>query len=75
MQTLALNAGRKAKLRPGDILGALTATGELTRDHIGKIDIFDMVAYVAITRAQAAKALAILASSGVKGRKIQARKA
>ncbi len=75
MQTLALNAGRKAKLRPGDILGALTTTGELTRDHIGKIDIFDMVAYVAITRAQAAKALAILASSGVKGRKIQARKA
>ncbi|TGD76204.1 ATP-dependent RNA helicase DbpA [Mangrovimicrobium sediminis] len=75
MQTLALNAGRKAKLRPGDILGALTATGELTRDHIGKIDIFDMVAYVAITRAQAAKALAILASGGVKGRKIQARKA
>ncbi|MFV8816819.1 ATP-dependent RNA helicase DbpA [Haliea sp. E17] len=75
MQTLALNAGRKAKLRPGDILGALTATGELTRDHIGKIDIFDMVAYVAMTREKVGKALEILARSGVKGRKIQARKA
>lgn len=74
MTTLCLNAGRKAKLRPGDILGALTASGELTRDHIGKIDIFDRVAYVAVVRERAGKALAILSGSNVKGRKVLARK-
>ncbi|TXS91918.1 ATP-dependent RNA helicase DbpA [Parahaliea maris] len=74
MRTLCLNAGRRAKLRPGDILGALTASGELTRDHIGKIDIFDTVAYVAVTRQQTGKALAILSATRVKGRKVLARK-
>ncbi|WP_116368313.1 ATP-dependent RNA helicase DbpA [Parahaliea mediterranea] len=75
MTTLCLNAGRKAKLRPGDILGALTASGELNREHIGKIDIFDREAYVAVTREQCGIALALLRDDGVKGRKILARKA
>ena len=48
MVTLMLDSGRKNKLRPGDILGALTAGKELTGDQIGKIDLFDFIAYVAV---------------------------
>ena len=74
MVTLCLAAGRKNKLRPGDILGALTAKEGLSADYIGKIDIFDFVAYVAITRSKAGKALKILSEGRIKGRKIPVRK-
>ncbi len=46
--TLVIEGGKKDKLRAGDILGALTATKDLTGDAIGKIDIYDRQAYVAI---------------------------
>jgi ATP-independent RNA helicase DbpA len=47
MVMLFINAGRKEKLRAGDILGALTANTDLPGKKIGKIDIFDKQAYVA----------------------------
>lgn len=50
MRTLCINAGKKNKMRPGDILGALTGEGGLTGQDVGKIDIFDFHAYVAIAR-------------------------
>lgn len=50
MRTLCINAGKKNKMRPGDILGALTGEGGLTGKDVGKIDIFDFHAYVAIAR-------------------------
>ncbi len=74
MVTLCLAEGRKNKLRPGDILGALTANKGLSAEHIGKIDIFDFVAYVAISRNEAGKALKILSEGRIKGRKIAVRK-
>ncbi len=46
--TLVIEGGKKDKLRAGDILGALTATQDLSGDAIGKIDIYDRQAYVAI---------------------------
>jgi len=46
--TLVIEGGKKDKLRAGDILGALTAGKDLTGDAIGKIDIYDRQAYVAI---------------------------
>jgi len=74
MVTLCINAGRKQKLRPGDILGALTADKTLPGSEIGKIDIFDMVAYVAVTRANAKKALRILSEGKIKGMRMLVRK-
>jgi len=56
MATLCISAGRKDKIRPGDILGALTSTGKLDAKHIGKIDIFDRLAYVAIEQDSARQA-------------------
>ena len=46
--TLVIEGGKKDKLRAGDILGALTAGKDLNGDAIGKIDIYDRQAYVAI---------------------------
>jgi ATP-independent RNA helicase DbpA len=74
MVTLCINGGRKDKLRAGDILGALTANNALPGKQIGKIDIFDKLAYVAIERSIAKPALKILAEGKIKGRKYRVRK-
>jgi ATP-independent RNA helicase DbpA len=74
METLFINAGRKDKIRAGDILGALTANAELPGKLIGKIDILDKMAYVAVDRKVARQALKILLDGKIKGRKIRVRK-
>jgi ATP-independent RNA helicase DbpA len=74
MVTIQLDAGRKNKMRPGDLLGALTGDAGLAGSQIGKIDIFDMCSYVAIDRDALRQALNYLASGKVKGRQIRARK-
>ena len=73
--SLCLQAGRKDKLRPGDILGALTNNGGIDGKTVGKIDVLDYVAYVAVERDQARFALEHLQQSRIKGRKIKVRKA
>ena len=58
MQTLSISGGRKDKLRPGDILGALTGeAGGLKSAQIGKIEIHDRISYVAISAEVAKLAL------------------
>ena len=74
MVTLCINGGRKNKLRAGDILGALTANTNLPGKHIGKIDIFDNLAYVAVERPVAKQALRILSEGKIKGRLFRVRK-
>jgi ATP-independent RNA helicase DbpA len=73
VQTLQIDAGRKHKLRPTDILGALTGDGGLPGTAIGKIDIFDMHTLVAINRDTASKALAYMKTGRIKGRNVKAR--
>jgi len=74
MVTLCINGGRKNKVRAGDILGALTANTNLPGKQIGKIDIFDNLAYVAVERPIAKQALKILSEGKIKGRKFRVRK-
>ena len=74
MVTLCINGGRKDKVRAGDILGALTANASLPGKQIGKIDITDNLAYVAVERPAAEQALKILMEGKIKGRKFKARK-
>ena len=74
MVTLLVNAGRKQKLRAGDLLGALTANGEIAGDQIGKITLFDKIAYVAVVQKVAKLALTILADGKIKGRKYRVRR-
>lgn len=74
MVSISINGGRKNKVRPGDILGALTANKQLPGKQIGKIDIFDNVAFVAVERPVAKQALKILSEGKIKGRKFRVRK-
>ena len=74
MVTIQLDAGRKHKMRPGDLLGALTGDAGLAGSQIGKIDIFDMASYVAVERDALRQALNYLSNGKVKGRNVRARK-
>jgi len=72
MVTLRIDAGRTDKLRPGDIVGALTGeAGGLHKDAIGKIDVYPTRSYVAIARAEATHALEQLRAGRIKGRKFR----
>jgi ATP-independent RNA helicase DbpA len=71
--TLCISGGRKQKVRPGDILGALTGEAGIDGKAVGKIDVMDYAAYVAIERAQADKALGRLLNGKIKGRKFKVR--
>jgi ATP-independent RNA helicase DbpA len=71
--TIAFDAGKKNKLRAGDILGALTAGLGLEKSAVGKIDIFDFQAYVAIEKQQARQVVKALATKKIKGRTIKSR--
>jgi ATP-dependent RNA helicase DbpA len=73
MKTLVIDAGRQDKLRPGDILGALTGDAGLEAKDIGKIDVFATRAYVAITRELASKARERLHAGKIKGRNFRVR--
>jgi ATP-independent RNA helicase DbpA len=68
MTTLRIDAGRSDKLRPGDILGALTGDAGLPGTAVGKIDVFATRAYVAVARDLAGKALGRLRAGRIKGR-------
>ena len=74
MVTIQLNVGRKQKIRPGDILGALTGDAGVSGAQIGKIDIFDMSSYVAVERDALRQAMNYLANGKVKGRSVKARR-
>jgi ATP-independent RNA helicase DbpA len=72
MACLWIDGGRKNKMRPADILGALTAESGIAGADVGKIDIFDNHAYVAVKRNSAEKALACLRKGKIKGRNFAA---
>jgi ATP-dependent RNA helicase DbpA len=73
MSTLCIAAGRKDKLRPGDILGALTGDAGIPGKQVGKIAIFDFQAFVAVERPLAKQAMQRLNSGKIKGRALKVR--
>jgi ATP-independent RNA helicase DbpA len=72
--TIAVDAGRQQKLRPGDLLGALTGDAAIPASAVGKIDVFPTRTYVAIVRDWHEKALQGLRSSKIKGRTLRVRR-
>ena len=73
MRTLCIAGGRKDKIRPGDILGALTGEAGIDGSAVGKIDIYDYAAYVAVKREEARKAHSRLVDGKIKGRRFKVR--
>ncbi len=73
MDTILISGGRKDKVRPGDILGALTGdAGGLQGADIGKIEIQDRLSYVAVSRAVSRAAVTALNTGRIKGRRFRA---
>lgn len=74
MQTLWISGGRKDKIRPGDILGALTGkTGNLKASDVGKIEVHDHFSYVGVHTDKAHQALESLREGRIKAHKFQVR--
>ena len=73
MKTLCIAGGRKDKVRPGDIMGALTGEAGLPGKIVGKIDRFEFQTFVAIEAEYATQALNRLKNGRIKGRKIPVR--
>ena len=73
MATIHIQAGRKEKIRPGDVLGALTADLGYAREQVGKIDINEFATYVAVARDIGQEAVARLNQGRIKGRGVKAR--
>ncbi len=72
-KTIQISGGRMDKLRPGDILGALTAEPHrLPGPDIGKIEIHDRYSFVAVATPIAEQALAKLRTVKIKGSKFKA---
>lgn len=73
MTTLQIDGGKKQKLRPGDILGALTGDNGITGDQVGKIQIFSNWSYVAVKHDAAKAAMRKLGEGKLKGRSFRMR--
>ena len=73
MVTLHIQGGRKEKIRPGDVLGALTADLGYTREQVGKINVNEWSTYVAVDRAIAAQAASRLNAGRIKGKSVKVR--
>ena len=73
MATIHIQAGRKDKIRAGDVLGALTADLGCTREQVGRIDINEFATYVAVERTVANGVVARLNGGRIKGRAVKAR--
>jgi ATP-dependent RNA helicase DbpA len=74
MITLQMLGGRKEKIRPGDVLGALTKDLGFDAASIGKIDVNDFSTYVAVRRDIAEQVLRGLDAGKVKGRSVKVRR-
>ncbi len=73
METLQILGGRKEKIRPGDVLGALTGDAGFNGAQIGKINVTEFSTYVAVERGIANDALRKLNAGKVKGKKVKVR--
>ncbi|MDO8315562.1 MAG: helicase-related protein, partial [Rugosibacter sp.] len=71
MVTLLILGGRKEKIRPGDILGALTGEAGFTKEQIGKINVTETSTYVAIERSIAREAHRKLSAGTIKGKRVK----
>ncbi len=65
--------GKKAKMRPGDVLGALTGDIGLDGADIGKIAVHPAHVYVAVRQAVAHKAWKQLQGGKIKGKTCRVR--
>ncbi len=73
MRTLQIVGGRKEKIRPGDVMGALAGECGLTREQVGKINVNEFSTYVAVSAELAQNVAVALGKGKIKGRSVKVR--
>jgi len=71
MVTLQILGGRKEKIRPGDVLGALPGEAGYSKAQVGKINVTESSTYVAVERSIAREATAQADGRTVKGKRVK----
>lgn len=71
MATLYFQAGKKEKLSRGDIMGFVAANGGIEPNAVGRIDVRDHYALVAVPRGNAQDVLKNLQQAKIKGKKVR----
>lgn len=69
--TLYISAGKKDKVNKTDIVGMLIQKGKLAKEEIGRIEVLDHVAYVAVKRIRANAVLQLVKGEKVKNLKVK----
>ncbi|MFT7484438.1 MAG: ATP-independent RNA helicase DbpA [Candidatus Paceibacteria bacterium] len=73
MATILISGGRKDRVRPGDLLGALTGDAAGLKGHqVGKIEVQEKLSYVAVSNELAREAVERLNSGRIKGKRFRA---
>jgi ATP-dependent RNA helicase DeaD len=74
MARLFVGAGRAARMRPQDLVGAITGESSLSGRDIGAIEIADRFSVVEVPEAAAEEVIAALRRSTIKGKKTTVRR-
>ncbi|MGA1308903.1 MAG: DbpA RNA binding domain-containing protein, partial [Gemmatimonadaceae bacterium] len=74
MAKLYVGGGRKLKIRPGDIVGAITNEMSLDASTIGAIQIWDRHSIVEVPETIAEEVIRTLSATTIKGKKLQIRR-
>lgn len=72
MITIAIQGGRHDRLRPGDIVGALTTDVGIAATEIGQISVMDRISFVALAAAVGPRALTGLNQGRIKKKRFRA---
>lgn len=69
--TLFIGAGKKDKVNKIDIVGFLSAKGQLKKEDIGLVEVKDFSAYVAVRKNKVGHTLQLIKEERLKGKKIK----
>ncbi|MDQ3392503.1 MAG: DEAD/DEAH box helicase [Bacteroidota bacterium] len=70
MARLFINLGKKSKISPGDIVGAIAGETGISGDLIGSIEIYDKFSFVEIPKKDVEKVLDVMNRSQIKGKPV-----
>ena len=71
MATLYFGGGKKEKINKTDVLGVLIKQGKLNPNEVGKIDVMDHSAFVAVPKSKIKDLISTLRQVKIKGKKIK----
>ncbi|WP_210489335.1 DEAD/DEAH box helicase [Rufibacter aurantiacus] len=74
-ETIYISAGKKDKVNKVDIVGWMLQKGGLDKTDLGRIELQDNAAYVAVAKKKLEKAVKLLQQEKLKGKKVKIEKA